>query len=113
MNSNRVDYDDIASTYDARYTTGLGEGQHTVPAALRELLRPGVSNRTLEVGCGTGYWLDSFGKGHEVYGLDLSHAMLCRAKTRHPDVIRGTADQLPFPDRTFGLIYCVNALHHF
>jgi ubiquinone/menaquinone biosynthesis C-methylase UbiE len=49
----RVNYDDIAATYDARYTSGVGEGQHTVPVALRQLLRLGITNRILEVGCGT------------------------------------------------------------
>jgi SAM-dependent methyltransferase len=30
-----------------------------------------------------------------------------------PDLACGRALRLPFPDRTFDLIYCVNALHHF
>jgi SAM-dependent methyltransferase len=108
----KVDYDNIAATYDGRYS-GVGEAQHTIPPALRDLLRPGAANRILEVGCGTGYWLTSFGSDHELYGLDVSAAMLAKAKQRHPDLIRGTAEQLPFPNGIFDLVYCVNALHHF
>jgi len=43
----RVDYDEIASTYEARYGSHTGEGQHTIPPALRELLCQGVRNRIL------------------------------------------------------------------
>jgi ubiquinone/menaquinone biosynthesis C-methylase UbiE len=109
----RVDYDDIASTYDARYRSQEGEGQHTIPPALRELLRPGVRYRILEVGCGTGFWLGSFGSGHDVFGIDLSQGMLSRAKLKQTNLVCGTADQLPFTGGSFDLVYCVNALHHF
>jgi SAM-dependent methyltransferase len=109
----RVNYDDIAATYDARYTSGVGEGQHTVPVALQQLLRPGITNRVLEVGCGTGFWLSSFHGTHDVYGLDLSPGMLSKAKAKHTKLVCGTAEQLPFPANSFDLIYCVNAFHHF
>jgi ubiquinone/menaquinone biosynthesis C-methylase UbiE len=108
-----VNYDEVASTYDARYKSDAGEAQHTIPQALRELLRPGVRNRNLEVGCGTGFWLDSFGSEHEVIGIDLSQGMLSRAKLKHTSLICGTADQLPFAADRFDVVYCVNALHHF
>lgn len=109
----RVDYDDIASTYDARYGSHAAEAQHTIPPALRELLRQGVRNRILEVGCGTGFWLDSFGSDHEVCGIDLSQGMLRRAKLKQTNLICGTADQLPFIGDRFDVVYSVNALHHF
>jgi len=113
VNQSRVNYDDIASTYDARYKSGAGEGQHTIPAALRQLLKSDAPNRILEVGCGTGYWLNSFDPRDTLYGLDVAHAMLTKAKERHQDLIRATADQLPFPAGAFDLVYCVNAFHHF
>ena len=113
VSKDRVNYDDIASTYDGRYRRGVGEGEHTIPFALRQLLTPGVPNRILEVGCGTGFWLSSFGDRDKVYGIDVSQAMLSKAKARHADLIRGTAEQLPFPHASFDLVYCVNAFHHF
>src|SRR5215472_15602383 len=97
----QVDYDNVASTYDARYKSGVGEAQHSIPLALRELLRQGVRNRILEAGCGTGFWFDSFGSEHEVIGIDLSQGMLSRAKLKHTNLICGTADQLPFAGDSF------------
>src|SRR5262252_7959910 len=78
VSKDRVNYDDIASTYDGRYRRGLGEGQHTIPAALSQLLTPDVPNHILEVGCGTGFWLGSFGDRHKVYGMDVSQGMLMK-----------------------------------
>jgi SAM-dependent methyltransferase len=45
--------------------------------------------------------------------MDVSQPMLMKAKSRHPDLIRGTAEHLPFPAGSFDLVYCVNAFHHF
>jgi hypothetical protein len=39
MSQQRVNYDDVAATYDARYASGVGEGQHGIPAALSQLLK--------------------------------------------------------------------------
>jgi len=83
MNEHRVNYDEIAATCDARYASGVAEDQHDIAAALRDLVRSDVSNRILEVGCGTGFWLNVFGSGHEVYVLDLSAVMLAQARQRH------------------------------
>jgi SAM-dependent methyltransferase len=110
MQQHRVNYDEVAATYDARYT---GSFRYTIPAVLQELLRLDTNNPVLEVGCGTGFWLGSFDGERAVYGLDLSPEMLRKGKERHVDLICGTADQLPFRNDTFDLVYCVNALHHF
>jgi ubiquinone/menaquinone biosynthesis C-methylase UbiE len=74
------------------------------------------AERILEVGCGTGHWLASLRPvSGQLYGLDLSAGMLAQAGQRQTPLalIRGRAGQLPFPDRCFDLIYCVNAIHHF
>src|SRR6266581_571798 len=113
MSEPRVNYDDVAATYDDRYESGIGEGQHNIPAALRVLLLGDDCSRILEVGCGTGFWLDAFTSDHEVYGLDVSLGMLARAKRRSANLICADAGELPFPDGMFNLVYCVNAFHHF
>jgi len=113
MMERQVNYDEVAATYDDRYASGVAEARHTIPAALRQLLRPDVASQVLEVGCGTGFWLSAFSAGNEVYGLDASPVMLARARQRHDAVVCGTADQLPFPSGVFDLVYCVNAFHHF
>src|SRR5262249_32615783 len=109
----RVDYDTIAPTYDERYASPFGEAQHTIPAALRELLRPDLSNRVLEVGCGTGFWLGSFSADDQIFGIDLSIPMLNTARKRHPAVACGMAEHVPFPAGAFEVVYCVSAFHHF
>ncbi len=109
----RVDYDRLAPTYDARYAANERSG---TGAALRALVEARRAAQVLEVGCGTGHWLQqleplvSF-----ACGLDLSSGMLRQARDKAPSLglTRGRAGQLCFADATFDLIYCVNAIHHF
>jgi SAM-dependent methyltransferase len=71
----------------------------------------------LDLACGTGRWTRAVqatvGK-RPVVGLDLSIAMLARARTQVPDVtlIRGSALTLPFGHATVGAVTCWNALQH-
>lgn len=109
----QIDYDRIASKYDQRFTAGTpsGEGQ-----ALRNLAREVKTSRVLEVGCGTGHWLQEMASGGPaLFGLDLSTGMLHQAKVKKTpvDLIQGYARQLPFQDNSFDLVFCVNAIHHF
>lgn len=109
----RVDYDRIASGYDRRFAGG---GTPGVAAGLQKLAGEVCAERILEVGCGTGHWLEGLRPfGGALYGLDLSAGMLHQARRRRGPLhlVRGRAGRLPFPDRYFDLVYCVNALHHF
>jgi SAM-dependent methyltransferase len=113
MTTTPVDYDQIASGYDRRFTTDApsGEGQ-----ALRNLARTLKPARILEVGCGTGHWLGELAPvAHTLVGLDLSKGMLRQAKTKQvpADFVQSTAKQLPFIDSVFDLVFCVHAIHHF
>ena len=108
-----VDYDQIAATYNKRYE----RNQYAqVEQALLQFVRGQEGLKILEVGCGTGHWLDVLHTdGHSVVGLDLSAQMLNQANSLVPDValIRGRAEHLPFPAETFDRVFCINALHHF
>jgi ubiquinone/menaquinone biosynthesis C-methylase UbiE len=114
----RVNYEEIAPTYNRRY---IANPLPQVAATLRALVEDLDPARILEVGCGTGRWLAELGQaGRNVSGLDLSPAMLSQARTQLEPVKPGPANlacghalRLPFPNRTFDLVYCVNALHHF
>jgi ubiquinone/menaquinone biosynthesis C-methylase UbiE len=109
----QVDYDHIAASYDRRFAHG---GLTGPASALSELARDLGAERILEVGCGTGHWLESLeGISGQLYGLDLSAAMLGQAQRRDRGfhLARGRAGQLPFPDDSFDLVFCVNAIHHF
>jgi len=70
----------------------------------------------LEAGCGTGRWLAELqSPTRGVRGLDLSPGMLRQAREIHGAraLTCGRATQLPFPNASFDLIFCVNAVHHF
>ena len=108
-----VNYDQIAPTYDARFTTGLYDG---VLDALLTLVRANQPEFVLEVGCGTGYWLSALRDTlPHLYGVDYSLSMLGKAHDRDPaaKLVRATAESLPFRTATFDLTFCVNAVHHF
>jgi len=109
----RVNYDQIAPTYDQRYTVSQFAG---IAAALCALVRDVGAERVLEVGCGTGRWLTELQPiARQVYGMDLSLGMLLQARQRSQSLslICGHASRLPFPDAGFDLVFCVNAFHHF
>jgi ubiquinone/menaquinone biosynthesis C-methylase UbiE len=109
----KVNYDEIAATFDARYTVESFEG---VFSELCSLARQVDARGILEVGCGTGHWLARMkDAGHDVCGLDLSLGMLqqARAKDGASHLVQGTASMLPLCSQSFDLVFCVNAIHHF
>ncbi|MCC7534773.1 MAG: class I SAM-dependent methyltransferase [Deltaproteobacteria bacterium] len=108
----RVDYDSVARTYDERYR---GEIFSQLEARLCELVG-GQGLEVLEVGCGTGHWLERLSAtGARVTGIDASREMLAAARARLPEaeLVHGRAESLPWPDARFDRVLCVNAIHHF
>ena len=78
----RVNYDEIAGTFDARYRAGLYDG---VLAALLDLITAKRPTCALEVGCGTGHWLSALRDSVEyLCGTDCSLEMLRRASAKCP-----------------------------
>lgn len=113
MSLSGVDYDRIAQSYDRRF---VENGLSGIAAALSSLVDTLDPRCILEVGCGTGHWLAGLRSATTpLFGLDLSAGMLRQARERDVTfcLVQGRASQLPFPDSTFDLVCCVNALHHF
>lgn len=113
MTKPRVNYDQIASTYDKRFmldrTEGIGE-------AILDLAQRLNAVRVLEGGCGTCHWLAQMQRvGSRRYGLDLSTGMLnqTRERTTGIGLVNGYARQLPLERGMFDLVFCVNAIHRF
>jgi ubiquinone/menaquinone biosynthesis C-methylase UbiE len=109
----KVNYDEIAGTFDARYTVESFDG---VFSELCSLARQVGARAILEVGCGSGHWIARMkDAGHDVWGLDLSLGMLrqARAKDGASHLVQGTASMLPLRSQSFDLVFCVNAIHHF
>jgi ubiquinone/menaquinone biosynthesis C-methylase UbiE len=102
-----IDYNKLAETYNARYVDNpLQEIADVLVALAARFQNPTV----LEVGCGTGRWLQEFASF--TVGVDYSIEMLRRAGTV-AHLVNASANSLPFRIGVFNLIYCVNALHHF
>ncbi|HPY61434.1 MAG TPA: class I SAM-dependent methyltransferase, partial [Methanospirillum sp.] len=70
----------------------------------------------LDVGCGKGFLLYEFTQllpGITVVGFDISQYALknCKEEVKG-DLIRGSADLLPFKSRSFDLVISINTLHN-
>ena len=111
-----TDYDSIAGRYDRRYQIHEYAGVRT---ALLGFV--GESSAVVEVGCGTGHWLAevagsaSLSGERTIAGVEPSAEMIARARTiaTEAHLVRARAEALPWQDRAFDRVYCVNALHHF
>lgn len=118
MSFSPTNYDALAPTYNDRYQRG--DSMSGVWTAIQSAL-PAPSPQTLipilEVGCGTGHWLEQLQRlGHVACGLDYSWGMLQQATQRAGlpgRLTRGTAIHLPYAAQTFAVVLCINALHHF
>lgn len=80
-------YDELATDYDARYTSPEErEEELVIMRLIRSVLGP-VAPRTLDVGCGTGLLLDHKITHHSLYtGVDPSQAMLNELVRKHRQV---------------------------
>lgn len=75
--------------------------------------------KVLEVGCGCGTDLLQFARaGGKVYGVDLSPNSVNLVRRRfavyrlRAEVMEADAENLPFPDEQFDLVYSWGVLHH-
>lgn len=69
----------------------------------------------LDLGCGTGFFLADVRKhSRSAVGLDISFDMLELAQKELPDTYtaQGDAENLPFKDGSFDVVFCKGSLHH-
>ena len=73
-------------------------------------VQAGAANakRVLEVGCGTGAVLQELISPASLHGLDIQPAALAECGDHVPAarLTRGDAHLLPYPDRSFDIVYC-------
>lgn len=67
--------------------------------------------KILDAGCGPGTALIYLSQFGEVIGVDISDEALILAKKRGK-VIKGDVSTLPFKDKTFDLVICIDLLYH-
>jgi SAM-dependent methyltransferase len=68
--------------------------------------------RILDAGCGTGFLLQAFPE-HRMVGVDqFASARAIWTRSSLASVSQGSLHQLPHPDRTFDLVFCLDVLYH-
>ena len=116
----RVFYDQV---YEQEADLELPKWQKTDPWALatQELLGSVNGLRLLDLGCGTGKWAVYLAtQGARVTGVDISPQAIRKANQRaaHYNVqhrfqgVIASANEMPFSDNAFDLIYGAYILHH-
>ncbi|MBL8862490.1 MAG: methyltransferase domain-containing protein [Planctomycetes bacterium] len=76
---------------------------------------PPGSRAVLDIGCGTGFFLAELCQRLPgAVGLDISHDMLLVSEQYVPGarLVTGDAEQLPFQDGAFDVVFCKGSLHH-
>jgi phosphatidylethanolamine/phosphatidyl-N-methylethanolamine N-methyltransferase len=107
-------YERLAPVYDLVYGLGLHHGRRLAMARLS----PSPGQRICEVGVGTGLSAMGYPAGCRIVGLDLSAAMLGRAKRRfarrgmtHVRLCRMDAGRLAFGDGHFDAVYAAYVIN--
>ncbi len=104
-----------ALRYDDWFTSEPGRTAAAIEQdLLSRLWAPKAPQSVLEVGCGTGLFLEWFVRmGHQVTGLDPSPYMLNVARRLAPERValdRGFAEELPYEDNAFDTVALITAL---
>jgi ubiquinone/menaquinone biosynthesis C-methylase UbiE len=93
---------------DPIYRLQLQELESALLAAIAAAGVPLAGARALEVGCGSGYYLNrllDYGAATGA-GIDLVEDRIATARERYPrlELVAGDASALPWPDASFGLV---------
>ncbi|MFP4083994.1 MAG: class I SAM-dependent methyltransferase [Desulfonatronovibrio sp.] len=111
------DSEKTAREYDHWFKTEAGQFAFNQEKRLIQHLIsswPRKKQRLLDIGCGTGVFLELFWEaGFDVYGIDASATMLSRARERmgtKADLHLGKAQYLPFDDNEFDFSAIVTVL---
>lgn len=90
------------------------KARHILDAA-RRLVGPPAGLKILDLGCGVGP-TESFLAPHvgSLHGVDVSAGVLETAAKRNPTVDYRVFDgkSIPFPDKTFDVVFAICVLHH-
>ncbi|HKG35300.1 MAG TPA: methyltransferase domain-containing protein [Solirubrobacterales bacterium] len=118
-------HDAAAETYDSKWGIDYGRvGRRQVRAKLAKALGalpPAPFDSALEIGAGTGYFslnLAQLGLIRRATATDISPGMLAALNASaerldvEVDTVCSDAEQLPFPDGSFDLVFGHAVLHH-
>ncbi|NIM52357.1 MAG: methyltransferase domain-containing protein [Gemmatimonadales bacterium] len=106
-------YEDFAERYDLFFGE-FGKHDPVQAAFFRVLLAEAGARRILDCACGTGSDVDLLhGMGHEVWGCDISKAMLCQARRNlggqgvTVPLVRADFRCLPYRGGQFDAVLCL------
>lgn len=104
-------YDELARRYDEdRFANSYGQYLDAQERALlKRYLPPAEKDQHLDLGCGTGRFLD-----FAAFGADASTEMINVAQTKFPDreLSVALADQLPYANQQFKRVYSLHVFMH-
>jgi SAM-dependent methyltransferase len=120
----RAEFDRVGGTYQAAVDEAISfagqEHDFYLEAKARRLvelarrhLGPGRA-AALDVGCGPGLFDRHVASAFDLHGVDVSPAMVERARATNPEVEYAVSEpqRLPYPDGRFDLAFAVCVLHH-
>jgi SAM-dependent methyltransferase len=107
----RAAYDAAAADYDRRHGDARSLRRGRIVDAPQHRAAEGA-RRVLELGCGTGRLLARIHAPVRI-GVDISPAMLARARQRGLAVVAADAEALPFADQSFDAILAPRGLFRY
>ena len=110
METQNLDYNKMADTYACHRPASL-----FVLDELQQGWRVCPESKVLEVGCGTGSYLQALVKtlGCQGWGIDPSRQMINFALSDDSvHFLEGSAEELPFQDGFFDFAFSVDVIHH-
>lgn len=78
-------------------------------------LQPKPSDKILDIGCGTGWFVNLAAKsGADITGFDGTEQLIEEAKVRNPSIkfLTGEMEELPFADRAFDIVCGFNSFQY-
>lgn len=74
-------------------------------------------NKVLDVGCASGWFISEIARhfpGYKFFGIDIYEKAIKQAENYYPEIFFLCADahHLPFSDKFFDIVICVNVLEH-
>lgn len=88
--------------------------QSDLRATLNRLLKYAQTGRLLDVGCAFGYFMEHASQYFDVYGIDISHYAIEKARERRLKKVRvhNVEEEFPFPKRYFDVVTCFEVIEH-
>lgn len=104
-------YDELAAAYDEdRFGNSYGQYLHAQEQGIMQAWLGGIAPEvTLDMGCGTGRFLQ-----YAHYGVDLSGQMLVQAQHKFPahQLVQASITNTPFADQQFRAAFSLHVFFH-